>query len=92
MSSQCLVHFSIAAQDGPDPRAVDEDDCTPLFDEAWNPMDMTFSSMRSMRISSTYLSTALKSPDMHARDQVSQVDDQILNVTEWVAGSQICTT
>jgi hypothetical protein len=26
-------------------------------------------------------STALKSPDMHAQDQVSQVGDQTLNVT-----------
>jgi hypothetical protein len=84
-SSRCLVHFSVAARDGPDPRAVDGDACTPLVDEAWTPVDMTFSAMRSMRISSMDFSTVLKSPDMHARDQVG---DQILNVTEWVARSQ----
>jgi hypothetical protein len=70
-SSRCLVCFSIAAQDGPDPRAVDVDACTPLVDEAWTPIDMTFSVMRSMRISSMDFSTSLKSPDMHAQNQVS---------------------
>jgi hypothetical protein len=88
-SSRCLVHFSIIAQDGPDPRVVDGDDCTPLVNEAWTPVDITFSVMRYMRISSMNFSTSLKSLDMHARYKVSLVGDQILNVTEWVVRSQI---
>jgi hypothetical protein len=67
-SSRCLVHFSITAWDGQYPREVDEDDCTPLIDEVWTPMDMTFLAMRSMRISSIDFFAALKSPDIHARD------------------------
>jgi hypothetical protein len=90
-SSRFLVLFSVVAQDGPYPRAVDEDACTPLIDEAWTPVDMTFSVMRSMRISLTDFSTSLKSLDMHAQNQVSQVSDQVLNVTEWVVRPQIGT-
>jgi hypothetical protein len=91
-SSRFLVRFSVASWDGPNPRAVDEDAYTPLIDEAWNLVDMTFSTMRYMRISLIDLSTSLKSPDMHAQDHVSQVGDQILNLKEWVARFQIGTT
>jgi hypothetical protein len=87
-SSRCLLHFSVAVREGPDRRAVDGDACTPLVDEACTPADMTFSAMRSMRISSMDFSTALRSPDIHARDQISQVGEQTIKVTEWMARSQ----
>jgi hypothetical protein len=60
----------------------------PLVDEAWTLVDMTFSTMRSMRISLEDLSTTLNSPDMHTRYQVSQVDEQTITVRERVAISQ----
>jgi hypothetical protein len=75
-SSRCLVCFFVAAWDGPDPRAVDGDACTPLVDEAWMPSKITFSAMRSIRISSTDFSTVLISSEIHTRDLISQVDEQ----------------
>jgi hypothetical protein len=75
-SSRCLVLFSVAARDGPDPRAVDGEACTPHVDEAWMPADITFSAMRSIRISSMDFSAALISSDMHTRDLISQVGEQ----------------
>jgi len=83
-----LVHFSVTTQDGLDPRVVNGDACTPLVDEAWTIVYMTFLAMRSMRISLKNFSTSLKSLDMHAQSQVSQVSDQIIDVTERVASSQ----
>jgi hypothetical protein len=79
-SSRFLVCFSIVVQEGPDRHAVDGDACTPLVDEACVPVDMTFSAMRSMRVSSTYFYTVLKSPNIHARDLISQVGEQIIKV------------
>jgi hypothetical protein len=70
-SSRCFVRFSVVAQDGPDPRAVDEDACTPLVDEAWMLVDITFSSMRSIRISSMDFFVVLISSDMHTRHLIS---------------------
>jgi hypothetical protein len=64
-SSRCLVHFSIVVREGPDQCVVNGDAYTPLVDKDCAPADMTFSSMRSMRISSKDFSTALNSPDIH---------------------------
>jgi hypothetical protein len=77
-SSQCLVLFSVAYRDGLDPRVVDEDAYTPLFDEAWMPTDITFSTMRSIRISLTSFFATLISFEMHTRDLISQVNEQYL--------------
>jgi hypothetical protein len=65
-SSLCLVHFSSDGRDGPAPRAVDEDACTVLVDEACTPTDnplsdMTLSVIRSRSTSVTDSSTALSS-------------------------------
>jgi hypothetical protein len=87
-SSQCLVHFSVIVREGLDRCGVDGDACTPLVDEACAPVDMTFSAMRSMRISSMDFSTALKSPDIHAQDLISWVSEQIIKVAEQMARSQ----
>jgi hypothetical protein len=75
-SSRCLVHFFVTAWDGPDPRAVDRDACTPLVDEVWMPTSITFSAMRYIRISSMTFYTALIFSDMHTRDMISQVSEQ----------------
>jgi hypothetical protein len=80
-SSRCLLYFSIAVRDGPDQLLVDGDACTPLVDKACTPVDRTFSSMRSIRISSMDLSTTLRSPNIHARDQISRVGGQSLKVS-----------
>jgi hypothetical protein len=70
-SSLCFVLFSVTTQDGLDPRAIDEEACTPLVDEPCTPTDitlsyMTLSVMRSMSTSFTDSSTALSSSDIHA--------------------------
>jgi hypothetical protein len=75
-----LAHFSVAVREGPDRRAVDGEACNPLVDEACAPADMTFSAIRSIRISSMDFSTALRSPDMHARNQIFRVGEQTLKV------------
>jgi hypothetical protein len=87
-SSRCLVHFSFVVQEGPDRRAVDRDAFTLVVDEACAPTDMTFSSMRSMRMPSMNFSTVLNSPDIHARDMISQVIEQIIKVLERMVRSQ----
>jgi hypothetical protein len=76
------------AQDGLDLRAVDEDASNPRVDEACVPADITFSAMRYIRISSKKFSTILKLSDIHARDPISLVGEQTLNVTEWMASSK----
>jgi hypothetical protein len=75
-SSRCLLYFSIVVQDGPYRRAVDGEACNPLVDEACAPADMTFSAIRSIKISSTDFSTVLRSLDIHARDQMSRIGGQ----------------
>jgi hypothetical protein len=87
-SSRCLICLSITVWEGPDRCAIDGDDFTPLVDEACIHVDMTFLAMRSMRISSMDLSIVLKSPDIHARDLISQVGEQIIKVGEWMVRSQ----
>jgi hypothetical protein len=86
--SRWFLCLSVIVQYGQDRRLVDGDACNPLVDESCAPADMTFSAMKSMRISSMDFSTALKSPDIHARDQISQVSEQTLNVKERVVMSQ----
>jgi hypothetical protein len=54
----------------------DKDSCTPLVDEAWMPTDITFSAMRSIKISSTDFSTVLISSNMHTLDMISKVGEQ----------------
>jgi hypothetical protein len=61
-----LGSFLCVVREGLDQCVIDGDACTPLIDEACALADMTFSSMRSMRISSMDFSTALNSPDIHA--------------------------
>jgi hypothetical protein len=51
-------------------------------------MDMTFSAIRSIKISSTDFSTALRSPDMHTRNQITRVGEQTLKVIEWMVRSR----
>jgi hypothetical protein len=75
-SSRCFIHFSVTSRDGLDPRAIDGDSCTPLVDEAWMPVDITFWAMRSIRISSIAFSTVLISSNMHTQDMISQVGEQ----------------
>jgi hypothetical protein len=78
----CLRIFSVAVWDRLDRRAVDEDDWNPLVDEAYAPMDMTFSSIRSIRISSIEFSTVLRSSDMHVLYQISRVGGKTLEVSK----------
>jgi hypothetical protein len=78
--SRCLLHFSVVVQDGPDQHAVDGESCNPLIDEACAPVDMTFSAIRSIRISSTEFSTTLRSFDMHTRDQMFRIGGQMIKV------------
>jgi hypothetical protein len=67
---------------------VNEDASNPCVDEACMLMDITFSDMRYIRISSMEFYTTLMFSDMHARCQIAQVGEKTLNVTEWVASSQ----
>lgn len=80
-SSRYLLHLFSVVRDGPDRHAVDGDACKSLIDEACDPADMTFSSIRSIRISSTDFSTALRSPNIHDRDQISWIGGQMLKVS-----------
>jgi hypothetical protein len=73
-----LGSFSVAVLKCPDQHVVDGEACNPLVDESCAPMDMTFSAIKSIRISSTRFSTTLKSPDIHARKQIFQVGEQTL--------------
>jgi hypothetical protein len=72
--SRCLLRFSAVGRLD-QCCAVDEDASNPHVDEACTPTNITFSSMRSVRISSTYFSTALIPFYMHSRDQISQVGE-----------------
>jgi hypothetical protein len=74
-SSLCLVHFSSDGRDGLDLRAVDGEACILLVDEACIPVDidMTLSVIRSIRTSSTTLSAALNSSDIHTQGWKSRV-------------------
>jgi hypothetical protein len=80
-SLRCLLHFSVTVWDGPDQCALDGEACNPLIDEACAPLDMNFSSMRSIKISSTNFSTALRSLDIHAHDQIYHICGQMLKVS-----------
>jgi hypothetical protein len=67
MSSLCLVFLSVLARDVP-ARAVDEEACTPLVDEAWTPVeillsDMTLSFIKSRRTSLMDSSSAVSSSE-----------------------------
>jgi hypothetical protein len=75
-----LLLFSVVVQDGLDRRPVEGDACNPPVDEAYTPTDMNFSAIRSIKISSMDFSIALRSPDMHARDQISRVGERVLKV------------
>jgi hypothetical protein len=63
ISSLFLVHFSLDGRDGPALPAVDEEVGSPLVDDACTPVDIdkTLSVMRSIKTSSTTLSTTLNS-------------------------------
>jgi hypothetical protein len=91
-SSRCLLLFSITVQDGPDQSAVDEDACNPLVDEAYSPTNMTFSTIRSIRISLIYFSTTLRSSDMHYLDRMSRVGGQTLKASKAGGEVSIITT
>jgi hypothetical protein len=80
-SLRCFLCFSVIVWDGPDRREVDGDACNPRIDEACTPVDMTFSSMRSIRISLTDFYTALRSLNIHTQYQISRVGEQTLKVS-----------
>ena len=70
-SSLCLVLFSTDGQDGLVLRLVDKEACTPLFDDACTPTDITLSDMTLsfMRLMSTSLIdslSALSSLEIHS--------------------------
>jgi hypothetical protein len=60
--------------------AVEGDACNPLVDDAYNPTDMTLSTMRSTRISSTKFSNVLCSPNIHTHNQIARVGEQTREV------------
>jgi hypothetical protein len=76
-SSRCFLCFSVVQ---PKHHLVDGDPCNPLVDDACIPRDMTFSFMRSIRISSTDFSTALRSLDIHTCNKINQVGEQEIKV------------
>jgi hypothetical protein len=51
------------------------------------PTDMTFFAIRSIKISSMDFSTALRSLDIHACDQMSQIGGQALKVS--ITGGEV---
>jgi hypothetical protein len=51
-----------------------------VVDEACTPVDMNFSAIRYIKISSTNFSTVLRSLDMHTRDQIARVGKGTLKV------------
>jgi hypothetical protein len=72
-SSLCFVGFSSTCWDGPI-QAVDGEATTPLFDDAWNPVDiplsdMTLSVLKSRRTSVTNSSIAVSSSDIHTQEK-----------------------
>jgi hypothetical protein len=79
-SSQCLLHFFVAIRDGPNRCAVNWEACNPLVDEAFSLADMTFSTMNSIKISSMYFSTALRSLEIHTHDKMFWVGGKMLKV------------
>jgi hypothetical protein len=64
--SLCLVLFSSDGRDGP-AQAVDGEASSPLMDDACIPIDidMTLLVIKSIKTSSTMLSTMLNSSDIH---------------------------
>jgi hypothetical protein len=73
ISSLCLVLHSVPARDVPS-RAVSEEACTPLIDDAHRPIDNPHSDMTLLvlRLASTTLadsSTVLNLSDIYAQDQ-----------------------
>jgi hypothetical protein len=48
-------------------------------------VDITFSAIRSIRTSSTHFSAALSSSDIHAQDQITQIDEWVLKAIEQVS-------
>jgi hypothetical protein len=78
----CLVLFSSDGQDSLAPRALDEEACSPLIDDACTPvdMDMILSVMRSIRTSSKTFSAMLKSFDIHTRGWKSSGSEGNLDI------------
>jgi hypothetical protein len=69
-SSQCFLHFSAVR---PEHFPVDGDACNFPFNDACIPTDMTLSTMRSTRISSTNFSNALGSLNIHTCNKINWV-------------------
>jgi hypothetical protein len=70
-SSQCFLLFFVVVRDGPDQCPFEGDACNPPIDEACIPAYMNFLAIRSIKISSTNFSIALRSPNIHTRNQIS---------------------
>jgi hypothetical protein len=87
--SQIIAVFaSFLSQVQLEHRPVDGDACNPAVDDACIPTDMTFSAMRSIKISSTDFSSALCSPDIHTCNQGDRVGEQTDKVIKWTARSR----
>jgi hypothetical protein len=87
-SSRCLLLFSVVVRDAPDRRPVEGDACNPPINDACTHEDMNFSFIRSIRISSTNFSIALRSLDMHVHDQKTWIGEQTLKVIRSMARSR----
>jgi hypothetical protein len=77
-----LLLFSVVVQDSIDQRPVKGDACNLPIDDYCIPIDMTFSSIRSIKVSSIDFSTALRSSDMKTRNQINRVGKWTLKVIE----------
>jgi hypothetical protein len=69
-------------QDDTNRRLVEGDACNISFDDVCTLAYMTLSVIRSIRISSTDFSTALRSPNIHTCNQITRVGESTLKVIE----------